>query len=77
MTAKEIAEVHEVDYEKLTKNEIKQINRMIYFGKEELIEFNKKGHLIIEQRYPNLPIYISLLAIVISSVSIILLFVNM
>jgi hypothetical protein len=61
----------------LTSSEIRTIQLYNQQGKLEHIEFNKKGHLIIEQRYPYLPLYISLLALVVSLISYVFIFVSM
>lgn len=61
----------------LTNNEIRTIQLYSQQGKLEYIEFNKKGHLIIEQRYPYLPLCASILALIVSLVCYLFMFVNM
>lgn len=50
----------------LTQNEMKQIKYYYKYVTINAVEFNKKGHLIFRQRYPNFPIYLSCLSIVIT-----------
>lgn len=52
--------------EVLTKQEIKNINLLYQKGSLYMVEFNKKGHLIFRQRYPNFPLYFSGFALLIN-----------
>ena len=61
----------------LSDNELKQIEYYAYKNELYLIEFNKKGHLVFRQRYPNFPLYISIIALVINVIVYIFIFVNM
>lgn len=61
----------------LTIKEIKTIEKFNRLGKLNYIEFNKKGHLIVEQRYPYIPLYVSVLSLIISLVFYGFIFANM
>lgn len=66
-----------IDYYKLSSFEKKVIDQMIYSGRQSYLEYNKKGHLIFRQRYPNLPLYISILTLIINIIVYLFIFVNM
>lgn len=57
------------NWDELTKNEMKIIHQYNKSGQLEIIEFNKKGHLVFRQRYPLFPLYFSIFSLVISMLS--------
>lgn len=59
MTVQEYIKAYCPNPSVLTKNEIEQIEYYKEFKDIFMIEFNKKGHLIFRQRYPDFPLYFS------------------